>query len=459
MLLPIDRPIRYLARDVGLLVLTVLAGAMLFRGPADAAGLFNPKSFELANGLQVVLIEDHRAPVVTQMVWYKAGSADEPRGQSGIAHFLEHLMFKGTRDVPPGEFSEVVTRNGGRENAFTSFDYTGYFQTVASDRLETIMKLEADRMTNLTLTEDQVSAERLVILEERRSRVDNTPTGLFFEQMNAAQYLAYPYRVPVIGWENEIQRLSLENAIDWYRNYYAPNNAILIVAGDLTIEQLRPLAEKYYGVIPRRNTPARTRAEEPPQLAARRLEMFHPQVTQDTWRRSYLAPSYNWGEEKHALPLQILAQVLGGPATSRLYRDMVVDRQIAVQASAFYSATDVGPSQFFLFAVPRGDTTLAEIEAQMDALVADVLENGITQDELDRTRRNLLAQAVYARDNVQGAARIFGEALTNGRTIDDVESWPDRMSRVTLEEVNAAARYVFDKRRSVTGLLRAEKAS
>lgn len=451
--------LRRAERGVGALGLGVILAATLLWVPADADGLFNPKSFELANGLQVVLIEDHRAPVVTQMVWYKAGSADEPRGKSGIAHFLEHLMFKGTRDVPAGEFSEVVTRNGGRENAFTSFDYTGYFQTVAADRLETMMRLEADRMTNLTLTEEQVNAERLVILEERRSRVDNTPTGLFFEQMNAAQYLAYPYRVPVIGWESEIKGLGLDAAIEWYRTHYAPNNAILIVAGAVTVEQLRPLAEKYYGVIPRRDTPARVRAEEPPQLAARRLEMFHPQVTQDTWRRSYLAPSYNWGESQHALPLQILAQVLGGPATSRLYRGMVVEQQTAVQASAFYSATDVGPSQFFLFAVPRGDTTLAEIEAQMDALVTDVVQNGITQDELDRTRRNLLAQAVYARDNVQGAARIFGEALTNGRTIEDVESWPDRMGQVTLEQVNAAARYVFDKKRSVTGLLRAGEPS
>ncbi len=448
-----------LPEGLGVFVFAAIAALVLLPTSVDSAGLFNPKSFELDNGLQVVLIEDHRAPVVTQMIWYRAGSADEPRGKSGIAHFLEHLMFKGTRDVPVGEFSETVTRNGGLENAFTSYDYTGYFQTVASDRLETVMRLEADRMTNLTLTEEQVVSERLVILEERRSRVDNTATGLFFEQMNAAQYLAYPYRIPVIGWESEIRTLTLEDALNWYRTYYTPNNAILVVAGDVSIEQLRSLAEKYYGVIPRGDPLPRIRAEEPPQLAARRLEMFHAQVTQDTWRRSYIAPSYNWGDTKRALPLQILSQVLGGRATSRFYRDMVVERQIAVQASAFYSATDVGPSQFFLFAIPRGETTLDDIEARMDALVADVLENGITQDELDRTKRFLLAQSVYARDNVQGAARIFGEALTNGRTTDDVESWPDRIQRVTLDEVNAAARQVFDKKLSVTGLLRAGKAS
>ncbi|NQV81390.1 MAG: insulinase family protein, partial [Alphaproteobacteria bacterium] len=446
------RSLRRSPKGLGAFVFAAIAALVLLPTSVDSAGLFNPKSFELGNGLQVVLIEDHRAPVVTQMIWYRAGSADEPRGKSGIAHFLEHLMFKGTRDVPVGEFSETVTRNGGRENAFTSYDYTGYFQTVASDRLETVMRLEADRMTNLTLTEEQVVSERLVILEERRSRVDNTPTGLFFEQMNAAQYLSYPYRIPVIGWESEIRTLILEDALSWYRTYYTPNNAILVVAGDVSIEQLRPLAEKYYGVIPRGDPLPRIRAEEPPQLAARRLEMFHAQVTQDTWRRSYIAPSYNWGDTRHALPLQILSQVLGGRATSRFYRDMVVERQIAVQASAFYSATDVGPSQFFLFAIPRGETTLDDIEARMDALVVDVLENGITQDELDRTKRFLLAQAVYARDNVQGAARIFGEALTNGRTTDDVESWPDRIQRVTLDEVNAAARQVFDKKLSVTGL-------
>lgn len=427
-------------------------------GPVQA-GLFDPKTFYLDNGLQVVLIEDHRAPVVTQMIWYKAGSADEPRGKSGIAHFLEHLMFKGTADVPAGEFSAIVSRNGGRENAFTSYDYTGYFQTVASDRLETVMRLEADRMTNLTLTKEQVDSERLVILEERRSRVDNTPTGQFFEQMNATQYLAYPYRIPVIGWEAEMAKLSLDDALDWYRRHYAPNNAILVVAGDVSLDELKPLAEKYYGAIPRRDVPERVRLDEPPQLAERRLEMAHPQVTQDTWRRSYLAPSYLWGETQHALPLQLLAQIIGGGATSRLYRDMVIGSEMAVQASAFYSANDIGPSQFFLFAIPRGDTTLADIEKRMDEVIAEIVQQGITEDELMRTKRLLLSQAVYARDNVQGAARIFGEALTNGRSIEDVESWPDRVRAVTVDEVNAAARYVFDKRRSVTGILRAEKAS
>ena len=457
MLCPNRRWNRLTKRALGLL-LAGFAVLALARGPADA-GLFDPKSFVLENGLQVVLIEDHRAPVVTQMIWYRAGSADEPLGKSGVAHFLEHLMFKGTRDVPIGEFSETVTRNGGRENAFTSYDYTGYFQTVAADRLETVMRLEADRMTNLTLTEEQVVAERKVILEERSSRVDSTPTGLFLEQMNAAQYLTYPYRIPVIGWESEIRTLSLKDVLEWYRTYYTPNNAILIVAGNVTLDVLRPLAEKYYGVIPQRAQPVRGRPHEPPQLAARRLEMFHRQVTQDTWRRSYLAPSYQWGERRHALPLQLLAQVLGGRSTSRLYRDMVIDDQVAVRASAFYSATDVGPSQFFLFAVPRGDTTLDIIETRMDSVIADVLENGITQEELDRTKGFLLAQAIYARDNVQGAARMFGEALTNGRTIEDVESWPDRMKAVTLDEVNAAARYVFDKSQSVTGILRARQPS
>ncbi len=458
MLYPIRHLNRSLTRAFPVLLVAVLAVLVLARGQAEA-GLFNPQSFTLDNGLQVVLIEDHRAPVVTQMIWYRAGSADEPLGKSGIAHFLEHLMFKGTRNVPFGEFSETVTRNGGRENAFTSYEYTGYFQTVAADRLESMMRLEADRMTNLTITEAQVSAERNVILEERRSRVDNTPTGLFFEQMNAAQYLTYPYRIPVIGWENEIRNLSLDDALEWYRTYYTPNNAILIIAGDVTLEELRPLAEKYYGVIERRAEPVRARLREPPQLAARRLEMFHPQVTQDTWRRSYLAPSYQWGESQHALPLQLLAQVLGGRSTSRLYRTMVVEEQVAVQSSAFYSATDVGPSQFFLFAVPRGEVTLEDIEARIDAMIADVVENGVTQDELDRTKRFLRAQAIYARDNVQGAARIFGEALTNGRTIEDVESWPERINAVTLDEVNAAARYVFNKQRSVTGILRAGQPS
>lgn len=443
----------------GLALALALLSFVVLPAGAAWAGLFNPASFTLANGMQVVVISDHRAPVVTQMVWYKVGAADDPRGKSGIAHVLEHLMFKGTERFGAGVFSDIVARNGGRENAFTSTDYTGYFQTVAVERLATVMELEADRMVNLTLTEDQVLSEREVVLEERRSRVDNSPGSQLMEQMTAAQFLAYPYAQPVIGWESEVSRLTLEDALDFYRTHYAPNNAILIIAGDVTVDQVRPLAEKYYGVIAARDVPPRIRTDEPPQLVARRLEMSHPRVPQPIWRRSYLAPSVMWGESQHALPLTVLAEIMGGGATSRFYRSLVVEKKLAAQASAFYGSSNLGPSRFFLVGVPVNDGSIEDVEAELLALVERVVEDGITEKELERAKNGMLASAIYARDNVQGAARTFGAALAIGRTIEDVESWPDRVEAITVEDVNAAARFIFDSAKSVTAVLLPKRAS
>ena len=447
---------RFATAATALLVATVLLAA--WPAPPAAAGLFNPETFTLANGMQVVVISDHRAPVVTHMVWYKVGSADQEIGKSGVAHFLEHLMFKGTAKYESGEFQTVVARNGGRENAFTSLDYTAYFQTVAVDRLETMMEMEADRMTNLTLTQEQFAAERDVVLEERRSRVENEPSSQLAEQMIAAQYLAYPYRIPVIGWEHEIRSLKHADVLALYRTHYAPNNAILIIAGDVTVDQVRPLAEKYYGPIPARDVPQRVRAEEPPQLAARRLEMEHVRVGQPTWRRSYLAPSVKWGETQHALPLSVLADIIGGGSTSRFYRALVVEKKVAAQASAFYSSSNLGPSRFFLVGAPVGGADIADVEAEMLAVIARVVADGVTEEELARSKSGMLAAAIYARDRVQGAARTFGAALSIGRTIEEVESWPERVEALTVADINAAARYVFDETQSVTAVLRPKRA-
>jgi zinc protease len=453
------RVVRAGSRTSGLFLALALLSLTLLPAGAARAGLFNPDSFTLANGMQVVVISDHRAPVVTQMVWYKVGAADEPQGKSGVAHLLEHLMFKGTERFGAGVFSDVVAKNGGRENAFTSTDYTGYFQTVAVDRLETIMELEADRMVNLTLTEEQILSERDVVLEERRSRVDNDPSSQLSEQMTATQFLAYPYRKPVIGWHSEVSQLTLKDALDFYGKHYAPSNAILIVAGDVTVEQVRPLAEKYYGAIATRDVPPRLRTDEPPQLAARRLEMSHPRVPQPIWRRSYLAPSVKWGESEHALPLTVLAEIIGGGATSRFYRSLVVEKKLAAQASAFYGSSNLGPSRFFLVGVPVNGGNIEEVEAEMLALVERVAEEGITEAELERAKNGMLASAIYARDSVQGAARTFGAALAIGRTIEDVESWPDRVEAITVEDVNAAARFIFDEAKSVTAVLLPKQAS
>jgi zinc protease len=448
MVYPPTALVRRLAMALGLAI-----GLALGAGTASAEGVFNPKVFTLDNGLKVVVIENDRAPIVTHMVWYRVGAGDEPWGKSGIAHFLEHLMFKGTETVKPGEFSAIVGRIGGRENAFTTYDYTGYFQNVASDRLETVMRLEADRMVNLRLTEEQVRAEREVVLEERRMRTDNSPSAILYEQARAALFQNSPYGRPVIGWEHEIRSLTLEDALDFYRRYYAPNNAVLLVAGDVTAEQVHALAEKYYGPIPKRDVSLRNRPKEPPQHAARRVELRDPRVSEPRWSRSYIAPSYNAGAKQYAYALQILAEIMGGGPTSRLYRSLVVERPIATTVGAGYDGTAYGLGTFYFHASPRVGTDIAAVESAVQAEIDALLKDGVEADEVQRAIKRMQASAIFARDDFSTGARVIGAALMTGREVADIESWPERIAAVTVEEVNAAARLVLDERQSVTSLL------
>jgi len=432
------------------LAVALLAG--LAAGRAEAK-VFEPESFTLANGMQVVVVSNHRVPVVTHMVWYKCGSADEVPGKSGIAHFLEHLMFKGTPSVPPGEFSKIVARNGGQDNAFTSYDYTGYFQNVAKDRLELVMKMEADRMANLVLTDAQVDPERKVILEERRQTLDNKPASRLNEQMIAAQYMNHPYGRSVIGWEHEMRGLTTADAIAWHRKYYAPNNAILVVGGDITAAELKPLAEKYYGALPARAVPPRVRVQEPTQQAPRRVVLESDQVRQPSWRRTYLAPSHTRGATEHAYPLQVLAEIVGGGATGRLYKALVLPGVLAVSASAYYDASAIDLTTFNVAAGPKIGVDVSAVETAMQKVLAEVLEKGVTEEEVASAKRRLQDAAILGRDSFNGGARTLGAALAMGRTIEDVESWPDRIGAVTAEQVNAAARHVLVERQSVTGVL------
>jgi zinc protease len=424
---------------------------------ARAAEAERPAYFTLGNGMQVVVIEDHRAPAVTHMVWYKVGAADEPPGKPGIAHFLEHLMFKGTPTIPPGEFSRIVARSGGRDNAFTSSDYTGYHQTVARDKLEMVMRMEADRMVNLTLPEDHVRTEREVVLEERRSRTDNDPSARLFEQTMAALYLAHPYRLPVIGWEHDIRNLNRADALSFYKTHYAPNNAILVVAGDVDPAEVKLLAERHYGPIEARAVPPRTRPQEPPHVAPRRVSLSDARVRQPSWSRNYLAPSSVSGETRHAFGLRVLAQALGGSATGRLYRRLVMESQVASSANAYYDSPAIDLTRFSIYATAKAGAQTAEdlatIEKAVDATIAEVVRDGINAEELERAKAGLTASAIYARDSVASQARIYGTALVMGLTIDHVVAWPQRIEAVTLEDVHAAARHVFRIESSVTSML------
>lgn len=433
--------------------LTLIALVAAIATPSFAAGP-EVADFTLANGLEVVVIPDRRAPVVTHMIWYKVGAADETPGKSGLAHFLEHLMFKGTAKNPAGKFSQVVAHIGGQENAFTSQDYTGYYQRVPSDQLKTVIEFEADRMTGLQLTDDVVLPERNVILEEQNQRIGNNPRARLAEQIDAALYLNNPYGKPVIGWRHEMEELSRDDAIGFYRRFYAPNNAVVVIAGDVDPAKAKALAEEIYGKIPRHgNVAPRVRPQEPPPVAPRSLTLADARAEIPTLQREYLVPSFATGKRGESMALEVLAHILGSGSNSRLYRGLVVDKQVAVAANAWYDASALDLSKFTVGGSPRPGVTLPQLEAETDAIIAQVIEKGVTVEELERTKTRLIADAVYAQDNQASMARWYGTALTTGASVNDVKNWPDRIRAVTAEQVQDAARQWLDKRRSVTGYL------
>lgn len=410
-------------------------------------------AFTLDNGMQVLVLEDHRAPVLTHMVWYKVGAADDPHGKSGLAHFLEHLTFKKTDELDPGDFSRIIEANGGQDNAFTSWDFTGYYQKVASDRLDLVMGLEADRMADVILTEEIVGAERDVVLEERGSRVDNNPEESFAEQRRAVQFLHHPYGTPIIGWRHEIEGLTAEDAIAFYRKHYAPDNAILIVAGDTTPEEVRTLAEKHYGPIPPAGTPERVRVQEPEPLTERRLVQADPRVRQPYVVRSYIAPRRVPGETKQAAALTMLAELLGGGITSHLVQTLQFEDKLAIGAGSFYDSISYDPKQFGVYVIPARGVSLEDAEAAMDEALAEFIAEGPDPEHLERVKTQVRAAQVYALDRQDSRARLYGRALTAGLTVEDVQAWPEALQAVTPEEVVEAAKLVFEQGRGVTAYL------
>jgi zinc protease len=441
------------AASVLALLFAIVAGAGAFAQNATTSK--PPASFTLKNGLQVLVIPDHRTPVVTQMIWYKVGSADETPGKSGLAHFLEHLMFKGTAKHPAGEFSQTVQKIGGNENAFTSYDYTGYFQRVTKDQLARMMEFEADRMTGLILKDENVLPERDVVLEEFNMRVANNPDARLTEQIMAALYLNHPYGRPVIGWHQEIEKLDREDALAFYKRFYAPNNATLIIAGDVEANEVQPLVEKYYAGIPAQPAiPAkRVRPQEPTPAAPRTVTLSDPRVEQTNIRRYYLVPSSATAALGESAALDVLAQLMGSGANSYLYRSLVIDKQLAISAGAGYQGTSLDPTQFQISASPKPGVEFLQVEQAIDAVIADLAQNPPRAEDLERVKTQLIAEAVYAQDNQATMARWYGGALTSGLSIEDIRSWPDHIRAVTAEQVRDAAQKWLDKKRSVTGYL------
>jgi zinc protease len=418
--------------------------------PARAAdGIFQ---FALQNGMQVLVIPDHRAPVVTQMLWFKVGAVDDPPGISGLAHFFEHMMFRGTRTVPADQFSQIIARNGGESNAFTDHDYTAFYEQIAKDRLPLAMKLEADRLANLDLSDKSVTTERDVVLEERRMRVDNEPQSLMSEQMEAALHLSHPYGRPVIGWADEVRRIDRVSAQDFYDHHYAPNNCILVIAGDVTPDEVRRLAQDNYGKVPARELTPRAEFAEPPRIAETRMTITRADAKVPVFARTYRVPSYAQGRPGVAEALETYAQVLGGGTTSALYRILVEQRKLATDAGASYDGYARDAGEFSLYAVPRPGVSLAVLEKAVDQVLAATAAAPPTKADLARAKTQLVASVTYRRDSQFQRATAYGQALAIGLTVDDVDGWQNRIRAVPAEAVRKAARSL-DRKEAVSAYL------
>lgn len=401
--------------------------------------VFNAESFTLQNGMQVVVIPNHRVPVITHMVWYRVGAADDPVGSSGIAHFLEHLMFKGTDTLAPGEFSKIIRGLGGNDNAFTSQDYTAYFQSISVEHLERVMTMEASRMRGMNPPLAEVDSERQVIIEERRERVENDPRSYLAEQMRYALFPNHPYGTPIIGWHSEMATLAWDKVKSVYDTWYAPNNAILVIAGDITAEKLKPLAEKIYGPLKPETVPERKWRTLPPLPGEYRVNMTHPTFRQPLWQRYYRAPSYRQNKQD-SLALQVLENILAGGAATRLYKSLVVDQKIATSVSLGYQSEAWEDTTISIGAIPADGKTMDELENAIEEQLRAVIRDGVTDVELAEAKTRMKDAADYARDSLTGPAMVIGAALVTGGTLDDVEYWPYDIEGVTAAQVQDVAK-------------------
>jgi zinc protease len=444
-------------------VLAPLLALTLFSLPAFAQGIKQAPQIvthTLGNGLELVVIPDRRAPVVTHMIWYKVGAADEQRGKSGIAHFLEHLMFKGTKTSGEREYSRKIAEIGGEENAFTTNDYTAYYQKVSPQALPMVMRYEADRMENVVLTDAKVLPERDVILEERRQRIDASPDAILAEAMSAALYVNHPYGTPTIGWPQEMASLTREDAVAFYDRYYTPNNAILIVAGDVESGAVIALADEIYGKVARRSEPGpRIRPLEPEPLAARRVTYADPRVSTPSITRVYLVPSYRQAEPLEAEALEVLSVILGGSSNSRFRNALVLENPVATHAGAYYDSGSYDYGELAVYSQPLPGQSIESIEAKLDAAIDRLIKDGVTAQEVADAREVLVRMTIFERDSQTQMAQIYGSVLASGGTIADIIQWPARVRSVSVDDVNRVARKWLDSRRSVTGLLLPKEGS
>jgi len=428
--------------------------AVLLVLPSAAfAAVFNPTSFTLANGLQVVVVPNHLAPVVNQMVWYKVGSTDELKGEQGLAHYLEHLMFRGTTTMAPGAFSKAIAAHGGNDNAFTSYDYTAFHETVAADQLPMIMEMEADRMHNLMITPETATPELSVVLDERQERTDNNPEGKFMEKLRHMLLPHHPYGIPVIGWKPNIEKLSAADAQNFYHNHYAPNNAIVVISGDVTPEAVMRLAAAIYGPLPHRNVMARVTLPPPPLPSQRKLVMEDVGVEQPQLIWQATVPSYRTQKDNEAYAYEVLSEALDGGEVGVLYRDLALTQGLASEIGTDYDPDARGAAIFTIGLSPNPGKDPRQLEKALEQELQSLAETGLDTKAVDNAKLRLERSATFARDSLMTPGYAFGMALTTGHTVADVEAWPDHIEAVTAEQVNAALRNLATSPRSVSGLL------
>ena len=418
----------------------------------DAFAEFRPQHHILENGLEIIVLENNRVPAIAHSIWYKVGSADEPNGKSGIAHFLEHLLFKGTDKLKPGEFSKIIARNGGKDNAFTSKNYTGYFQLIHKSKLELVMSLEANRMKNIKLVEKEFENEKTVVLEERYSRVDNNPSALLSEQINTALFMNHPYRKPIIGWEHEIKNLSLKDVMKFYEKFYAPNNAIVVICGDVNLEEVVRLAKKYFGSIKPSKIDERSWTDEPTQHAPRGVILKSENTAIPVFRRHYLVPTYT-KSKKEALALEVFTEMFGNPITGMLFEEFVKKRKIARSASAYYYPDGFGDTSFTISIVPNKEVTLNDIESYLDKYLNEIQKNIVSSDELQKVKKRLVNETIFAQDSLYMGMRIFGSSLSTGYSLKDITNWSDDIQKVSINDLQNILLKTFDINKSVTGYL------
>ncbi|MCX7165473.1 MAG: pitrilysin family protein [Rhodocyclales bacterium] len=417
--------------------------AILAIGILPAPILANPFETQLPNGLRIIVKEDRRAPTAVHMVWYRAGSMDEKDGTSGVAHALEHLMFKGTKNLRSGEFNKRVAEAGGRDNAFTSRDYTAYFQIVPRAALPEMMKLESDRMSNLTLDAKEFASEIKVVMEERRLRTDDNPHALVHEALNSVIFQAHPYRRPIIGWMDDLEHMTWQDARDWYRQWYAPNNAYVVVVGDVDHREVFRLARQYYGPLKAHALPERKPQNEPEQVGLRRVSVKAP-AELPYLAMAWKAPKLrDVQKDRDPYALEVLAAVLDGHDASRFARNLVRGSRVAQSAGAGYDATLRGEANFVLDGQPAAGRTIVELEAALRAEIKHIQDEGVSAEELTRVKTQSIAAQIYKRDSLMAQAMEIGGAEAAGQSWRDIDILLEKLKGVTAEEVQAVAKKYF----------------